>query len=815
MIKKITKFILKVAAVLALVLALLVALLYYRQDDIKALALAGINENLNAPISVGAIELSLAKFPQAAIKLEDVFSTGAQGFKDTLFNLESVYLQFDIWQILGGSIKIDKISLEEGRLFLEKYGAKQNWDIFRNNDSASRSALSLEGIFLKNISFDYRDRYKKVNFKSYLNSAFFEGGLASDKLELRGKLNTLINYLEIEKEVYTKIPISLQTDWTWQDLGENQELKLTHAYLAEELLLNLVLNLSTKGLELSVTANNLDVASVLQIYQERDFALPEGFNSSGKVQLNYQLQNFKNQAISQSVTFSSDDLKIVQGRFNFDHLAVKGSYRSQGSSNFLDIATLKSEDESFTISGSLKNLQHPEVNMHLQANMSAARWQELFPFDSLKISNGSAWADLQISGRFKNLSDWTAAEVKSAQIEGFLQFEKLAISSSTLAHNLEDVSGRLSAQGNDIHIDKLSVSSGGSDLLINGSLSNLWSYLLSENEILGIRGNLLSDHIALEDFISEKEETTASAGNIEFARRLQADLRLQLKAFSYQNFSAKMLQGRLIISENLIKGEDISLLADAGSYNGAFTLNLSSREQYQLSAQLQTQNLEVKSLFKSFKNFRQETLTSDELEGRLSSQSSFSVLLAPDLSFDALSLKLSSSMTIDEGRLKDYGPMLALSRFAEVDELKDVRFNKLTNTISIEEGLILIPEMTISSNVLNLDLSGSHSFENEIDYLIKLRLGDVLFSKRKAKAKDSEFDAFLSIEKRDDDHRIPISILGTVDNPSLKVEVMELGKALQTDLNRQKEELKKIFKKEAEKKSGTGLQFEWEEDDDI
>jgi hypothetical protein len=45
--------------------------------------------------------------------------------------------------------------------------------------------------------------------------------------------------------------------------------------------------------------------------------------------------------------------------------------------------------------------------------------------------------------------------------------------------------------------------------------------------------------------------------------------------------------------------------------------------------------------------------------------------------------------------------------------------------------------------------------------------------------------------------------------------VMELGKALQTDLNRQKEELKKIFKKEAEKKSGTGLQFEWEEDDDI
>jgi hypothetical protein len=149
-----------------------------------------------------------------------------------------------------------------------------------------------------------------------------------------------------------------------------------------------------------------------------------------------------------------------------------------------------------------------------------------------------------------------------------------------------------------------------------------------------------------------------------------------------------------------------------------------------------------------------------------------------------------------------------------VDELKDVRFNKLTNTISIDQGLIRIPEMTISSNVLNMELSGSHSFENEIDYLIRLRLSDVLFSKRKAQAKNSEFDEFLKVEERDDDHRVPISIVGTVDNPSLKVEAQELGKALQTDLQKQKEELKKILKKEEPKKKGTGLQFEWDEDDD-
>jgi hypothetical protein len=229
---------------------------------------------------------------------------------------------------------------------------------------------------------------------------------------------------------------------------------------------------------------------------------------------------------------------------------------------------------------------------------------------------------------------------------------------------------------------------------------------------------------------------------------------------------------------------------------------------------LQTADLQIESIFKSFENFGQETITAEELSGRLSSVSSFSAQLNPTLSLDVNSLKLSSSMSIDQGRLKDYEPMLALSRFAEVDELKDVRFNKLTNTISIDQGLIRIPEMTISSNVLNMELSGSHSFENEIDYLIRLRLSDVLFSKRKAQAKNSEFDEFLKVEERDDDHRVPISIVGTVDNPSLKVEAQELGKALQTDLQKQKEELKKILKKEEPKKKGTGLQFEWDEDDD-
>jgi len=814
MIKKLTKFFLKVTAVLALVLALLVALLYFRQDDIKALAIASVNESLNAPIKVGAIELSLAKFPQAAIKLDNVFSAGAQGFKDTLFSVESLYLQFDLWQIVTGSIKIENISLEGGQVSLEKYGDKKNWDIFSNSDSSSQSNLSLDGIFLKNIALNYRDRYQAIDLRTFVNSAFFKGALASEQLMLKGKLDAFLNHIEYEKELYVSKPLSLQTTWTWQDLGAQQELKLEDTHLADELKLNLTLKLLPQGLELFAQADALEIAPVLKLYQAQGFKIPGDFRAAGQINLNYQLQNFDQQALGQSITFTGEDLDFSQGNYNFENLQLKGSYRSEGANDVLELNELKRADGRLSLTGAVKNLSQPEVNLQLHAELSAAEWQKLLQIDFLEISDGSAIADLHLAGKFKEMGKWSKAELKAAKIEGFIKLNDITISAGSLANKLEKISGKLSTEANEIKIEELSFRSGTSDILLNGNITNLWSYLLLDNEILGLTADLQSDQITLEDFIPASSNTEDKSGNIEFARQLQADLSLKLKAFSYQNFAAKMLKGRLIVSENLIRGEDLSLLADEGSYNGAFTLNLSNRISYQLDAQLQTADLEIESIFKSFKNFGQETITADKLSGRLTSITSFSALLSPDLNVDLNSLKLSSSMSIDQGRLKDYPPMLALSRFAEVEELKDVRFNNLTNTISIDKGLISIPAMTISSNVLNLELSGTHSFENEIDYLIKLRLSDVLFSKRKAKAKNSEFDTFLKVEERDDDHRIPISIGGTVDQPSLKVEAQELGKALQTDLQKQKEELKKILKREEPKKKGTGLQFDWDEDDD-
>jgi hypothetical protein len=70
--------------------------------------------------------------------------------------------------------------------------------------------------------------------------------------------------------------------------------------------------------------------------------------------------------------------------------------------------------------------------------------------------------------------------------------------------------------------------------------------------------------------------------------------------------------------------------------------------------------------------------------------------------------------------------MLALSKFIDVNELKNLKFASLANTLSIKNRIVTIPAMQIQSNALNVDFAGTHNFDNIIDYRLKILLSDLI-----------------------------------------------------------------------------------------
>ena len=235
-----------------------------------------------------------------------------------------------------------------------------------------------------------------------------------------------------------------------------------------------------------------------------------------------------------------------------------------------------------------------------------------------------------------------------------------------------------------------------------------------------------------------------------------------------------------------------------------------------MEASLKANSVNINKLFISFNNFGQQEITNKNLYGVANLQMNLTCSMSPTLDIDVSSMLMQSQLSIENGRLTNYEPMLVLSRFADIKELQDVRFSYLENNISIKNSQVIIPMMNINSNVMDLGLQGKHGFDNVIDYSIRLKLSDVLFSNRKDKKRKSEFDDHLVEVEKDDDPNIYIRMSGPIENPSIELDRQSMGKSLNTGLKEQGKQLKDIFKKtdkEEKKKEDSGIKFDLFGDD--
>ena len=99
--------------------------------------------------------------------------------------------------------------------------------------------------------------------------------------------------------------------------------------------------------------------------------------------------------------------------------------------------------------------------------------------------------------------------------------------------------------------------------------------------------------------------------------------------------------------------------------------------------------------------------------------------------------------------------------------------------------------MAINSSAMNITASGTHNFDNIVDYRLKLLLTDVLGKKVQT---NSEFG-----EIEDDGlgrTQLLLSMKGPVDNPKFGYDRNGVKEKIKTDIVREKQNLKGILKEE-------------------
>lgn len=104
--------------------------------------------------------------------------------------------------------------------------------------------------------------------------------------------------------------------------------------------------------------------------------------------------------------------------------------------------------------------------------------------------------------------------------------------------------------------------------------------------------------------------------------------------------------------------------------------------------------------------------------------------------------------------------------------------------------------MNIFTNALNLELSGSHTFNNMIDYKIKLNLLQLLSNKFKSK---NNFDPDAVEQSTDGLMNLYITMTGPASDPVIKYDKKSVKEKIKQDVQTEKQNLQTILQQEFNK----------------
>jgi hypothetical protein len=306
-------------------------------------------------------------------------------------------------------------------------------------------------------------------------------------------------------------------------------------------------------------------------------------------------------------------------------------------------------------------------------------------------------------------------------------------------------------------------------------------------------GDLKIDNFNINDFYTNEITDTSATGS-------ESDdlvpFRMQLKStftnFQYNDFKAAKITGNLSSDKKIVLMKDCNISALEGETKANIKLKRSG-ENFLLDIDSKLADINIKQMFEQFNNFEQTEITDKHLSGLLSGTITTKVLLDQDYEPIPSKLYAKANVTITDGALVGYEPLNELSSFVDVKDLQNVKFKTLSNEIEIFDETIHIPRMAIKNNALNLEIEGTHSFENYMEYKMSLKVAELLAKKVNWIAKRKE----RRIEQDDAGGLTAyLTMTGTPDDLKIKFDRAAMTSNVKEEVKEEKKKFKKALKGE-------------------
>lgn len=798
---------------LGVVCIALTAAVFMYKDRIINQFIREANKQLNTPITIKKIDVSVfQEFPQLSIVFHDVYVEDGHPGQYPLLTAKKISFQLNPIAVWQGNYTVKGMDIQDSETHLKiNQKGENNYTIIKKQSSSvsgeSTIGFALSNVAIHNTTVHYLDlrtaqdfTFKSDNLTASIHSAkdlydiSAKGQLITEKMMigthnyLEGKSFEIKSHLLYDdaKKYLTIHPsevdlktssFSISGSYAWKDRN--------------------IIDLTTAG-------TNTDIQTLLSLLPEAKGKKFDQYRSKGDVYFNARLKGeispSSNPAISVDFGFEDATLFHPQYKTRIENATLKGSFSTRDV-NDLRHATLALKDidgklnnEHFQANFILKNFSDPEIVLDFKGRIDAPSVLDFYPVEDIKYISGSLLVDIAFEGKVNLLKNKATAQRVSTLGTVDMQGVNLIYGKNSIP--LENLQGNLQFNNNDLALSNVTGKLGNSDFLLNGFFKNIITFLLFEGQPIGIETDLRSRHIDLNELFALGYGNADSNKSGEYIFSLSKNVNLNfncnIKSLRYKRFHGQSIQGDLLVKNQMAVSRKLSLNTMGGSLSLSGIVDAKNNKAIDVVSSLKLNGINLDSVFYVFENFNQTFIEDKHLKGKATADVNLEMTLNQNLRLFPETLIADIGISIAKGELNNFEPLRKLERYVGDEGLNRLRFSELKNDIHIENKYIYLPQMEVRNNVTDIKISGTHTFDQRIDYRLITPL-------RRKRIVEAAAEGALE-EDAQGNSRLFLKVTGTTDDYRIAYDTEAVKKKIVSDLKKEVQELKDAFRSNAKKK---------------
>lgn len=737
--------------VVVAVALLLIGMVQYFQDDIIARLVAEMNANLKTRVDIGKIEVSMwRKFPKLSVQFQKVIIQGS--LSDRLVPLaraEKVHLTFDLWDLWNETFSVDQIFLENAdvRLFINEQGLG-NYDILKNSIPAKGQTPSA-------VQFDLRRiRFRQVQMRYTDTKAGQDYSLLAEQTDarlfvknddylilLQGDLRS--RYFRVGTDSYfTGKRLRIKGEMQYDNDARKLMIQPSQVFVnqSEFQIMGFQASKPYSFIDLQVEGKNTDVQTLVSLLPESVSKAYASYESKGKVYFKTSVTGYMQGDLVPQVEaqFGCSNASFYETRLKkrIENASLTGTYtngrqqRRASSSLKLDKLTGSIGGRPFSGSLSIRNFDNPHLAFSLNGTLDMAA---VTAFAPTMVRNGSGLltANVKFEGNLDDLRNQSLR--RFVRTAGSARLQNVSFTLANRPLRLSRLNGGFAFDKTNVLVRQFSGLAGSSDFRLDGRFENALSYLLLNEQNLRVVANLEMKNLNLDELLAEnpaRPSVGTERYRLRLSPRLDLDLTCRIREMRFRRFRARNVRCDLAMRNGIARSRDISLQAANGVVYVNLGVDARQPDFMQVSTNAEFKGISIDSVFYMFEDFGQDFIRSQHLRGKLDARVQTYLVFNEHLDLDNQRLVAEVSADVRDGQLVGFEPMLKLSRFIKQSELANLQFGRMQNNIHIEKQTVYIPLMEITSNIANISVQGTHTFDQAMDY--HLRIPVRTFFQRKA-----------------------------------------------------------------------------------